>query len=98
MGMNNDITIDIDAILLLDDNSITDYETIRQIGLATTKWGLLSTEKSRQLSKKIKKEFTFAALYPHVHQPLNIKPEGMSDDNWKILTDLRDDLTKLRKK
>ena len=64
--MNNDITIDPVEILKLPDNSITDYETIRQIGLATTKWNFLTDDISKQLTKKIKSGYERAALYPHI--------------------------------
>lgn len=82
--ITNEITINIEEILLLDDNSITDYETIRQIGLAQTKWNFLDRNTSIALGKKIKKELMYAALYPHVYQTHIVKPDSMSNTSWEI--------------
>ena len=72
--MNNEITINIEEILKVDDNSIVDPETIRQIGLATTNFSLkLSKDEIFQLSKKIKKEYQVFCLYPHQMQKCNIQ-------------------------
>lgn len=60
--MNNDITIDPEAIKKLPDNSITDVETIRQISLYGSKYRDIS------LYPKIKKEFQYVGLYPYVMQ------------------------------
>jgi len=80
--MNNDITINPAEILKLPDNSIDDYETIRQIGLATTKWNFLTDDISRQLTKKIKSGYEIAALYPHIIYKLEpFKISGMSIRN-----------------
>lgn len=64
--MSNEITINPIEIFKLEDNSITDAETIRQIAL----WGITYNDNS--LANKIKKEFQFAGLYPHVQ---NYNPE-----------------------
>lgn len=58
--MNNEITINPEEIRNLPDGSVTDPETIRQIAL----YGIKTNDSS--LDCKIRKEFTFAALYPHV--------------------------------
>ncbi len=81
--MNNEITINIEEILKLPDGSVTDAETIRQIGLATTKYGLLTKEQSSALGKKIKPGLEFGALYPHIIEPINIE----MDDETKELLD-----------
>lgn len=67
--MANEITIDIEKILVLPDNSITDTETIRQIAL----WSIKMNDNS--LNDKISKEFHFAGLYPHVMKIHGIVPE-----------------------
>ena len=67
----NEIVIDVDKLLQLDDNSITDVALIRQIGLATTRYEYLSREDSISLGRKIKSEFSFAALYPEVMTDLS---------------------------
>lgn len=64
--MNNDISINIEEIKNLPDNSITDPETIRQISL----WGIKNN--SDELYCKIKKGFEFAGLYPNIMKPYNI--------------------------
>ncbi len=58
--MNNNITIDPIVISKLEDNSITDAETIRQIALYSMKTG------DKTITKKIKKEFAVYGLYPEV--------------------------------
>jgi len=59
--MTNEITINPDDILCLADNSITDYETIRQISLLGYS----------PLYSKINKEFVYCGLYPHVMKSFN---------------------------
>lgn len=74
--MNNEITLNIEETLKLDDNSITDAETIRQIGLITTNFKLkISDDERYQLARKVKKEFQVFGLYPHVMKKFDIKPE-----------------------
>ena len=65
----NEITIDIEKIRVLPDNSVTDIETIRQIAL----WSIKMNDNS--LNDKIRKEFHFAGLYPHVMKIHNEVPE-----------------------
>lgn len=74
--MDNKITLNIEETLKLDDNSITDNETIRQIGLITTNFGIkISNDERKQLARKVKKEYQFVGLYPHLMKKFNIKPE-----------------------
>ena len=74
--MDNEITLIIEETLKLDDNSITDSETIRQIGLITTNFGLkISDDERKELARKVKREYQFAGLYPHVMKKFDIKPE-----------------------
>ncbi len=74
--MDNEITLNIEEILKLDDNSITDAETIRQIGLITTNFKLkLSDDERKQLARKVKIEFQVFALYPNVMKKFDFKPE-----------------------
>lgn len=68
--LTNEITIDPDKIRVLPDNSVTDVETIRQIAL----WAIKENDNS--LNCKIKKEFYFAGLYPHVMKVHNILPDS----------------------
>jgi hypothetical protein len=74
--MNNDITINPEEILKMPDNSIVDRETIRQIAL----YGIKTNDSS--LDCKIKREFQFAGLYPHVMMPFNINPEALILHGW----------------
>jgi len=67
----NKITIDIDAIKASLDNSITDPETIRQIALYSIETG------DDEITRKIKNEFAFVGLYPHIMKPFNIMPEKL---------------------
>jgi hypothetical protein len=69
--MNNEITINIDDIRNLPDNSIMDGEIIRQIALYSIKYN------DNSLNKKIKKEFEYAGLYPFVMKSFDIKPEKL---------------------
>ncbi len=87
--MNNEITIDVQATLALPDNSITDAETCRQIGLATTKQGLLSKEDSSALGRKIARGYEFAALYPHVMPAFDpIVSKNVTEEGQKALEEL----------
>lgn len=54
--MNNKITIDLDEIRKMPDNSITDVETIRQIALS----------KDKTLYSKVKTGYEIYGLYPEV--------------------------------
>ena len=73
--MDNNITIDVKQLLKVDDNSITDYETIRQIGLLSCTPNNVSYEDRITLYKKVKREHEFIGLYPNVMKRFNIKPE-----------------------
>lgn len=86
--MDNEITIDIQEILLLPDDSITDIETIRQIGLATTKWKYLDKDTAHRLGRKIKHEFGFAALYPHVMKKFDILPDRVDEETKELVNRL----------
>ena len=71
--MDNKITLNVEETLKLADNSITDVETIRQIGLITTRNGLnISSDNKNQLLRKIKKGYELYGLYPHVIQEIKI--------------------------
>ena len=74
--MDNEITLNIEETLKLDDNSITDAETIRQIGLITTNFKLkISDDERKRLGRKVKREFQVFGLYPHVMKKFDIKSE-----------------------
>lgn len=64
--MTNEITINVDELLIVDDNSITDYETIRQIGLLSCTKNDVSEQDKQTLHKKVKREFQYCGLYPTV--------------------------------
>lgn len=63
--MDNNITINPEEILKMEDDSITDIETIRQIALLG----------DSTLFCKVKPGHTYAGLYPHVMKSFNISPE-----------------------
>lgn len=65
--MNNEITIDIEEIRKLPDNSVTDCETIRQIALYCNR-----NPNDRELSWKIDRMFTYAGLYPEIMTSFNL--------------------------
>ena len=76
MELSNKVTINIKEILEMPDNSITDPETIRQIGLATTGYLKgISREDSKALCLKPKLELSFMGLYPNVMKSFDEKPE-----------------------
>jgi hypothetical protein len=75
----NKITIDIEELLNVDDNSISDYETIRQIGLLSCTVNDVSDVVKKQLYKKVKSEFQVYGLYPRIMTSFNIKPDKKSD-------------------
>jgi len=88
--MNNEITINPEEILLLPDNSITDSETIRQIALYSIKYNDIS------LNGKIKKEYEYCGLYPHVMTPINVFPDNMDNVDHLCYLDAILELFKLR--
>jgi hypothetical protein len=67
--MTNDITINPEEIIKLEDNSITDPETIRQIAM----YSIIHHDNS--LIPKINKMFHFCGLYPFVMNPIDITLE-----------------------
>jgi hypothetical protein len=73
--MDNNITIDMTQLLKVDDNSITDYETIRQIGLLSCTSNNVSSEDRITLYKKVKRGYEFMGLYPYVMKRFNINAE-----------------------
>ncbi len=72
--MNNEITINIEELLRVDDNSITDYDTIRQIGLLSCTRNNVSNSDKQILYKKVKREFSYLGLYPTVMKSFDILP------------------------
>lgn len=90
--MNNEITIDIDQLLTVPDNSIDDYETIRQIGLLSCTRNDVPDETRRILNRKINSMFAYAGLYPTVMQPFDTKPKHT--DMVKLFDKLKDKLKK----
>lgn len=78
----NKVTIDIKEILNSPPNSITDGETIRQIALAGLDRKLnLSKEVREELSSKVRREFAFAGLYPHVMKTFDILPDHLKNES-----------------
>ncbi len=75
----NKITIDIEELLNADDNSITDYETIRQIGLLSCTVNDVPDVVKNRLYKKVKSEFQVYGLYPTIMTSFNIKLDKKSD-------------------
>lgn len=75
----NDFTQDdIRYIMSLPDNSVTDAETLRKIGLITTaQESYLFGLKIDGIERKVKQGFEFGCLYPHVMKSFDIQPEGM---------------------
>lgn len=74
--MNNDITINIEELLKVEDDSITDYEIIRQIGLLSCTKNEVSKEDKHILYKKIKKGYEYMGLYPTVMNSFDITPDN----------------------
>lgn len=73
--MTNEITLNIEELLNVPDNSITDYETIRQIGLLSYTKHNIPKEVQYRLNKKVKEEFSFVGLYPNVLTVFDINSE-----------------------
>ena len=95
----NEITIDIKDLLSQPDNSICDVETIRQIGLATTKHGLLSKEDAIALGRKIKVGFGYAALYPHYMMPYDAEvADAVTKEGQRVLMELRNKMKENERK
>jgi 2-phosphoglycerate kinase len=73
--MTNEITINIEELLKVDDDSITDYETIRQIGLLSCTKNDISKDDRQTLYRKVKREFQYCGLYPTVMKSFDILPD-----------------------
>ena len=71
----NEITINIQELLELPDKSITDAETIRQIGLLSCTINNVSENDKYKLYYKINPRYEVCTLYPHIITSYNIKPE-----------------------
>lgn len=71
----NEITINIQDLLELPDNSITDAETIRQIGLLSYRKHNFSRCVLDSLYRKVRKGFEYSCLYPEIMTNFDIKPE-----------------------
>ena len=80
--MDNKITVNINELLFLPDDSIIDAEIIRQIGLVNTHMPEFPKEKLSVLYRKIKKGFEYSALYPEVIKSFDIKPTNFLK-NWE---------------
>jgi hypothetical protein len=84
----NNITIDIESIRKMPNESITDSETIRQIALYS-----IQNPEDKELVYKVKTSMAFAGLYPHIQQPINIQP-----DNSKEYSSILDEIYLKRNK
>jgi len=94
--LTNEVTINIEEVLNLPNNSVTDAYTLRQIGLATTEQGLLTKEQCNVMYKKIQKGFEYGALYPHVMKTFKF-PSDWSEEKIEKMTKLVDELIEKRK-
>ena len=81
-----EITINLEKIALMPDDSVTDAETIRQIALHAIQTN------DNELVCKIKKGFEVAGLYPHIIKSYNEKIKNVekyqhasTDDMIKFL-------------
>lgn len=70
--MDNKITINVEELLKVDDNSITDYKTIRQIGLISCTRNDISVDDHKKLNRKVKREFLYLGLYPYVMNSIEL--------------------------
>lgn len=73
--MNNDITINVQELLNVPDKSITDYETIRQIGLLSCTINDVSEEDAHTLYRKVNPLCVYCGLYPSVMKTFDIQPD-----------------------
>lgn len=85
-----DITIDLEKIAKMPDNSITDAETIRQLAVHSIQTN------DTELLCKIKKEFEYLGLYPHVMKPINMDYTKYTPDDLVMRASLLKDVIKLR--
>lgn len=75
--MTNEITIDLRKFLNAEDNSIKDYETIRQIGLLSCYVNDYTEEEKKVLYKKVYRPYSFVGLYPDVMKSFDIIPDAL---------------------
>lgn len=73
--MTNEITINIDELLKVEDNSIVDYDTIRQIGLLSCTVNDITDDVKHILYKKVKRELQYIGLYPTIMKKIDIKTD-----------------------
>jgi hypothetical protein len=71
----NEITINIQDLLELPDNSIVDYETLRQIGLLSCQKNNISRYDLYSLYRKVCNGFEYMCLYPEIMTTFDINPE-----------------------
>lgn len=71
----NEITINIHELLELPDNSIVDYETLRQIGLLSCRKHNISRCELYSLYRKVRKGYDYMCLYPEIMTTFDINPE-----------------------
>lgn len=89
--MNNDITVNVEELLELPDHSITDCETIRQIGLIGCDFtGKYNNDTKNRLNRKVNPLYTYAGLYPHIMT--NFDVDKLTKD--RILKEMFDKRTK----
>lgn len=75
--MDNEITVTVDELLSLPDNSIVDPIMLRQIGLMTTSFKhKLDRETIDLIARKIRREFQHACLYPQIMRSFYILPNN----------------------
>ncbi len=72
--MGNEITIDIEKIRKLPNNSVTNAETIRQISLYS-----LQNPNDKEIIFKIDSRFTVSGLYPHIMSYQEYSPEKANE-------------------
>jgi len=70
--MSNEITINVEELLKLEDGTITDCETIRQIGLLSCTQNDVGEEDRMKLDRKVNSLFSYAGLYPNTQRSFNI--------------------------
>jgi len=64
-------------LLTVDDNSITDYETIRQIGLLSYVQNSITNDTKSLLYKKVKREYQYCGLYPTTMKTFDIISDNL---------------------
>lgn len=86
-----EITINLEKIATMPDNSITDAETIRQLAVHSIQTN------DNELLCKIKKEFQVAGLYPHIQKLINMDHTKYTADDLLMRVCMLQDFIKLRK-